>query len=133
MQFSSWGFTRANRGGASPPSLCWSPLSGETQDTVGFLGCRQSLLSHVKLFIHLDPSVLLSRSFSPCLYTYLRLPLPKCKTLRYALFNFNRFTMALWMASLPPVVSTTLLGLTLSVFDMSHYSLPFAIEFNYFC
>ena len=49
-------------------------LLDSTQDTVGFLGCKCTLLADVQLFIHQDTQVLLCRAaleefFSQSVYT----------------------------------------------------------------
>lgn len=47
----------------SPPSPCCHP-SSDADKTAGLLGCKHTLLAHVKLFIHLNPQILLCRALS---------------------------------------------------------------------
>jgi len=61
-QYSQCDFTRAEQGGQSPPSSCWSPSFDGAQDRVGLLNCQCALLAHVHLFIHQNPQVLLGRA-----------------------------------------------------------------------
>lgn len=44
------------------PLTSGHPSFDATQHTDGFLGCKCILLTHVKLFIHMDPQVLLGRA-----------------------------------------------------------------------
>jgi len=48
-----------SRGRQSPPSPCCHSSFDAVQDTAGFLRCEQTLLSHIQLFIHQKPLILL--------------------------------------------------------------------------
>jgi len=58
MQDSRWGLTRAKGQNPLPHPAGHASLDA-SQDTVGFLGCRCTLLAHVDLLIHRYPQVLL--------------------------------------------------------------------------
>jgi len=45
----------------SPPMPCWPSLFDVARNTVGLLGCKSTLLTHIQLFVHQDPQVLLGR------------------------------------------------------------------------
>ena len=91
-----------------------APLNA-TQDTVGLLYSKSTLLARVKLLIHQDPhQALFHRVALKFLsHTYVRSLLSKCNTLHLALLNLIRFMLvhlssyprSPWMASLPFIVS----------------------------
>jgi len=71
------------------------PSVDAAQNTVGFLGCKSTLLAHAQLFIIRIPIyMVLLVSTSPSLYSCLGLPQPKCNTLHFALLNLTRFSWA---------------------------------------
>jgi len=89
------------------------------QDTVSLLCCKCILLTHAWVFSARMPksfALMLSRSSSPCLYTYLKLSQVKSNTLPLAVLNLLRFlwacflslSISLWMKSLHSVVPTVL-------------------------
>jgi len=107
------------------------------QDSVSLLGCKCTLLTHLKFFINHNPKSfldgLLSRSsFSLSLYICLGLPWPKCSTLHLALMNLIRYTWAhplslfrsLSVASLHSILSTAPLSLLSSTDSLRVQSIP---------
>jgi len=61
-QYSSWASQELSRGGQPPPSPCYHPSFDAAQDTVGLLGCTQTVLAHIQLFIHQNSQVFLCRA-----------------------------------------------------------------------
>ena len=85
----------------------------------------------------MSSALLLWRSYSPSLYTYLGLPWPNCETLHFALLNLIRFTWAyllslsrsLCMVFLPSAISTALLSLVSSANLQRMHSVPSSMSF----
>lgn len=65
MQPSRWDLLRADKGEKSPPTACCPHGWDVAQNTFDLLDYKQTLPSHVHLFIHQHPNVLLSRTV-PC-------------------------------------------------------------------
>ena len=110
------------------------PSSDGTQNTIGLLGCKHTLLVHVKFFVSQNPQVLLSRAavkeFSWFLYisginlTQVQNLAHCCTSLDSQGPNFLSLSRSLWMTSFLSAVSTAPLSLVSSANLLRVHSVP---------
>jgi len=99
----------------NPPPLLATPIFPD-QDAVGLLCYRHTLMDHIRLFIHQDPWVLLSRAtlkeFSQSLHISKIAPnqeqhLALFNPFRFTWDHFSSLSKSLWMASHSSTMWTT--------------------------